>query len=198
MYDMRRIEYVTDGGEDGMGGVLACTGSRPNGLYGYGRRRYGTLLRLIAATMVRLRDGEGFDTVETGGAQGADMLCFAAADRLNRSRWSDDRVSNVVISPFEGQERRWSEDGMFGRGDYRRMVSRADAVETVSATPGRRAYILRNHVMIDRATLVLAVCMDDPREAETGTGSTVRYALRRGRTVVWLDPSRGGAERIGG
>ena len=186
---------VTAGKADTMK-VLAFTGSRPKSLYGgHDRKAWSLLCARIEHAVTALQDGWGIGEAWSGGAQGADMACFAAVARHNR-RHADKRILNMVAVPFPGQERMWPEEGMFGASSYRRMIADADEVVTVSVKASRQAYMRRNMFMVSRCDLLLAVSRADPSAAKTGTGSTVRRAMSLGRPVFWLEADSGSMNRL--
>ena len=176
--------------------ALAFTGSRPKSLYGeHDRKAWSLLCARIEHAVESLDSQQGIGEAWSGGAQGADMACFTAVARHNRHH-PKNRILNMVAVPFPGQERRWSEDGMFGSSSYRRMIADADEVVTVSAKASRQAYMRRNMFMVSRCDLLLAVSRADPSTAKTGTGSTVRRAMSLNRPVFWLEADSGSMNRL--
>lgn len=175
-----------------MAHVVCFTGKRPKDLFGYDRDMYqdieDDLVRMIGDLIL----ARGFTRFLTGGAQGADQLAFWAVDAIKRQNPARTDLRNELVLPFEGQAALWSERGMFGREDYERMKTTADAVEYVSA--GRSlhgqdlndAYHRRNRRMVDQADLV---CVISPRPLATrsGTGQTVAYARKTGREMVLFE-----------
>ena len=177
--------------------TIAFTGSRPKGLYGYGRDdAYHRLGSGLAVMVSRLMDRHQDDLVFwTGGAQGADQMAFRAVQAMKDRAVR--RICNNVAVPFPGQDAAWGTDGLFSRREYRSMLHDADDV--VVLDPERRHaaaadYHARNRFMVDKADRVIAVSLRDPSAANrSGTGATVRYALGHGKAVCWYDPARYGS-----
>lgn len=178
--------------------TVACTGSRPKGLYGYGEGRrgdYGAVVDGLARVLGRmaLLDADAPTVFLSGGAQGADQLFYAAAARVRRSL-PEGRVRDEVCIPFRGQEASWSGEGLFSRVSYRAMLGDADAVAEASPAAGRSAYMARNRMMVRRADALVVVALRDPRllDARSGTRATARMAVMAGLSVWRYDPGRPG------
>jgi len=63
---------------------------------------------------------------------------------------------------------------------FQRLIGACDVVKVHSAGYSKGCYMMRNRYMVDRSSLVIAVY--DGRETG-GTAATVRYAIKRGRTI---------------
>lgn len=50
------------------------------------------------------------------------------------------------------------------------------------------AYRVAGHYMVDTSEIIIAVWNPDQKEETGGTGETARYAIGRGKTVIWIDP----------
>lgn len=178
--------------------TVACTGSRPKGLYGYGEGRrgdYAAVVDGLARVLERmaLLDGDPPTVFLSGGAQGADRLFYAAAARVRRSL-PPGRVRDEVCIPFRGQEAPWNAEGLFSRDSYRAMLEDADAVAEASPLPRGTAYMTRNRMMVRRADALVVVALRDPwlLGARSGTRATARMAVMAGLPVWRYDPGSPG------
>lgn len=174
--------------------TLACTGSRPKGLYGYGEGRRGDYAAVVdglarVLERIALLDADAPTVFLSGGAQGADQLFYAAAARVRRSLPAG-RVRDEVCIPFRGQEAPWNAEGLFSRASYRAMLEDADAVAEASPLPRRTSYMARNRMMVRRADALVVVSLRDPwlLGARSGTGATARMAVMAGVPVWRYDP----------
>lgn len=178
--------------------TIAVTGHRPNQMgpgYGYyDNRPWRALQTRVADTFQAIAEEHGASAIRvvTGGAQGADQVAFWAAEELKTRGL---QVTNTVFVPFDGQESRWSEGGLFGQADWRAMIARAD--ESVVITRPKpttrrdvvRALHARNDAMMATADVVVAVTHLDPNavaNASGGTAQAMRTCVTRGiplRTV---------------
>ncbi|MDE6915084.1 MAG: DUF1273 domain-containing protein, partial [Lachnospiraceae bacterium] len=124
--------------------------------------------------------GQGYTRFITGGAQGIDQLAFWAVEGLKAVGYT---VQNIVFVPYEGQELRWSEQGMFSRQEYKRMLKKADGVVYLyrKGQPFKvvDALMERNHAMCDVSDKLIGVyegidfCND-----KGGTAECLRYAQK--------------------
>ncbi len=134
----------------------------------------------------RLYD-EGVRTFISGMSAGVDL--WAAAEVLALRRLYPD-VRLVAAIPFTGQETRWP---IPVQREYRRILDACQQVEVLctaaeAAEDPSACYRLRNRWMVDRAGTVLAVCEVDVADSRTGTASTVRYARRQQRRILYIHP----------
>ena len=200
--------------------TICFTGHRPAQLYGYGCSawRDNEALKIrIADELEALVEADGgefsrYDFI-TGGAQGADQLCFWAVEQLKdalRAARPAITVRNVVYIPFEGQEDKWHESGSFSQREYRAMLERADEVRNVSGITrdslGSRhrgnvvgAYFARNHAMVDASDLLVCI-WNKPfipgNGSGGGTDECVVYAMGRDHEVLVIDVSRSSTYRL--
>lgn len=63
---------------------------------------------------------------------------------------------------------------------FQRLIGACDVVKVHSAGYAKGCYMVRNRYMVDSSSLVIAVY--DGRDTG-GTAATVRYAIKRGRTI---------------
>ncbi len=134
----------------------------------------------------RLYD-EGVRTFISGMSAGVDLWAAAEVVALRRTC---PEVCLVAAVPFAGQESRWT---MALQKEYRRLLSACQQVEylfdeNAAAADPSACYRQRNRWMVDRASVVLAVCEVDVADSRTGTAATVRYARKQQRRIVYLHP----------
>jgi len=134
----------------------------------------------------RLYD-EGVRTFISGMSTGVDLWAAAEVVAL-QSTCPDLRL--VAAVPFRGQESHWP---MTQQKEYRRILAACQQVEvlfdekTASDDPSA-CYRQRNRWMVDRASVVLAVCEVDVADSRTGTAATVRYARKQQRRILYIHP----------
>lgn len=161
--------------------TLCFTGSRPNKLCGYSEDRYRYFVKDLSERLfTEFYQNRHVTRFISGGAQGLDQLAFWAVNRL-KARGVP--VQNVVYVPFEGQESRWVETGLFSQAQYRQMLQKADKVHTLAHVDAADykavvgALMARNRSMIDDSDIVLALYPDDNWTIDKGgTASALRYA----------------------
>ena len=162
--------------------TCAFTGHRPDG-FKFGYDEDSPLCAALKFALQREIEnayemgGSGF---LTGCALGVDMWAGEAVLNMRRKR-TDIRLVGVV--PFKGQENRW---GPQQKERYNALLKNADEVITVCGNFSRSAYLTRDRYMADRADMLIAVY--DRSRSGSGTGYTVRYALKLDRPVVIIEP----------
>jgi uncharacterized phage-like protein YoqJ len=164
--------------------VIAGTGHRPPRLgLSYDADSNMILTAFARASLERLLKGEiAISEVVSGMAQGWDQCLAHAAIQL--------KIPVVAALPFEGQESKWPEQG---RHRYRCLLKRASHVEVVGKASSKKAYIDRDHWMVNRAAMadshggVGSVLALWDGGAYGGTHETVQYANRQKVQVtnVW-------------
>ena len=115
----------------------------------------------------------------SGGADGVD--CWASLIVLEL-RQKNPALKLHLILPHEGQADRWSEPA---QERYHWILEQADSVEYVSQEYYEGCMLDRNHRLVEAAGLLLAVYNGERRG---GTAATVRYAQKRGKKIIILDP----------
>lgn len=173
--------------------TLCFTGRRPKALLGgmayseLARPAYGKIVGKVLELLVRLYDGNGYRTFISGGAQGFDQLAFRAVEELKKTRCG---IKNLVYAPCRGQESRWSEDGPFGKAEYRRMLDAADGVRFIHGTyTGPKVLFDRNAAMLDDSDLVIGFYPDASWTVpgtRGGTAGCLADARRRGRRIIQI------------
>ena len=140
----------------------------------------------LAIQIRRLFEG-GCTRFITGMCLGVDLWAAREVLRLRQER---PEVSLTAAIPFEGQENRWT---MAQQQEYRRIREQCSE-EVVLFSPreaSRNAaacYRGRNCWMVEQAGTVLAVFSFEAADTRSGTASTVRYARRKLRRVVYIHP----------
>lgn len=122
---------------------------------------------------------KGCQTFYTGGALGFDTL---AAECLFDLREKGLPIRILIAVPCKDQDGKWSEEE---KEQYQKMLSRADEVILVSDAPySSDCMMKRNHYLVDHADVVLSFY--NPTHKRSGTGATVRYAIKTGKPLIDL------------
>lgn len=167
--------------------TMCFTGRRPKDLCGYETAKYkefvDNLAKLIFDTFyVKL----GIRRFITGGAQGFDQMVFWAVEKIKKTYGCND-IQNVVFIPFEHQEIRWAEKGLFSVSDYRMMIKHADMVVVVCKDNTIESMFTRNHAMCDVSTYCLGLYPDDNWNINKGgTAECLRYAVNHCSNTIRL------------
>ncbi len=145
-------------------------------------------VREVLGRQIRRLYNEGCRTFISGMCVGVDL--WAAAEVLCLQAKHPD-VKLIAAVPFLGQESRWSAED---QQEYRRILAACTRVETLFSAEeakGKTAacYRGRNHWMVDHADTVIAVYTPIDAEYRSGTAATVRYARRKLKRIVYIDPS---------
>lgn len=162
--------------------ACAFTGHRPSG-FSFGLDESDVMCRgIICALRVQIKRlyNMGIRTFYTGCATGVDT--WAAEIVLDeKKRCPDMRL--VAAVPFRGQEENWD---ISEKRRYKEILEGCDQVVTLSDRFYRGAFLKRDRYMVDNSDAVIAVY--DEANSSSGTGYTVRYALKKNKTVVIIDP----------
>ena len=113
-----------------------------------------------------------------GMALGCDMLFAEEVIRLREER---ENVTLEAAIPCEEQAARWAEAE---RNRYFRLVSQCDFETLLQRQYTPDCMLKRNRYMVDHASVLLTVYDG----TMGGTGSTVRYAMRKGLEIIRLVP----------
>lgn len=87
------------------------------------------------------------------------------------------------VLPCKGQESKWTTSA---QERYRSILAQADEVICVGREYSRNCMLERNRWLVEHSSILLAVYSGTFR---SGTGATVRYALKQGREVIIIDPT---------
>lgn len=159
----------------------AFTGHRPHKFpwkYDEANSRCVALKAKLTEQITKLAENEVMDFY-SGGADGVD--CWASLIVLEL-RQKNPALKLHLILPHEGQADRWSEPA---QERYHWILEQADSVEYVSQEYYEGCMLDRNHRLVEAAGLLLAVYNGERRG---GTAATVRYAQKRGKKIIILDP----------
>ena len=112
-----------------------------------------------------------------GMAEGCDLY-FCETVLALREKYPEIRLEAAV--PFAGQTERWSPE-MGER--YDRLLSQCDTVTVLQQEYSTECMMRRNRYMVDRSDALIA-CYDGK---PGGTLNTLRYAVRRGLRILYLE-----------
>ncbi len=158
--------------------TICFTGHRPSKLAGYTSRvPYTVFVGKLKRLLIPLIE-KGYTCFITGGAQGIDQLAFWAVEGLKKAGYP---VRNFVYVPYEGQELRWNESGIFSRQEYRFMLEKADGVVYLHKKGQSfnivEALMERNHAMCNVSDKLIGVYEGiDFHNEKGGTAECLRYA----------------------
>lgn len=159
----------------------AFTGHRPHKFpwkYDEANSRCVALKAKLTEQITKLAEN-GVTDFYSGGADGVD--CWASLIVLEL-RQKNPALKLHLILPHEGQADRWSEPA---QERYHWILEQADSVEYVSHEYYEGCMLDRNHRLVEAAEVLLAVYNGERRG---GTAATVRYAQKRGKKIIILDP----------
>ena len=159
----------------------AFTGHRPHKFpwkYDEANSRCVALKAKLTEQITKLAEN-GVTDFYSGGADGVD--CWASLIVLEL-RQKNPALKLHLILPHEGQADRWSEPA---QERYHWILEQADSVEYVSQEYYEGCMLDRNHRLVEAAEVLLAVYNGERRG---GTAATVRYAQKRGKKIIILDP----------
>lgn len=169
---------------------IAVTGHRPNKLWGYDYNdpHYIKLLaklREIVISSINCNKEEPLEII-SGMALGVDTLFAVLALELKSEGYN---VKLVCAIPFKGQESKWIKES---QKLYNDILDKADEVVCVCGE-GYSAYKMqkRNEYMVNRCDFLIAVW----DKSEGGTANCVRYANRKIKDVVYINPKEVSNER---
>lgn len=159
----------------------AFTGHRPQRLpFGADEadERCIRLKQVLREQIIRLIEEDGVSYFITGMAMGIDM--YAAEIVLDLKARYPALLLECAI-PYEEQAMRWTNAL---RERYYDIASKCDKETMLQTRYSADCFQRRNRYMVDQADIVLAVWNGQP----SGTGSTVRYAMERGKQIYRIDP----------
>ena len=95
-----------------------------------------------------------------------------------------------VVLPFEGYSEKFVEER--DEGEFERLLRSASKVETLRCRGSdEEAYMEAGKRVVDTSDLLVAVWDGRPAAGLGGTADVVRYAVERGKPVVYLNPVTG-------
>lgn len=161
--------------------TCAFTGHRPKSFpwkYDETARDCVLLKEVLAEQIAALAD-RGVTGWLSGMAQGTDVW---AAEIVLDLKKKNPALRLHCILPCEGQEAKWP---AAEQERYRSILKLADEVVYVSRAYHSDCMLDRNRYLVNHSSILLAVYNGTLR---SGTGATVRYAKRQGRTIILIDP----------
>ncbi len=162
----------------------AFTGHRPRKFpWGYDEAdvRCVALKKALAEQVAKLMDA-GYTDFLSGMVEGTDTWAALAVLALKKE---NPTLKLHCALPCEGQADQWS---VLARELYFSILEQVDSVMYVSREYNKDCMLKRNRYLVDHAACLLAVYNGERRG---GTAMTVRYARKRGREVIVLDPRTG-------
>lgn len=168
--------------------MLSCaiTGHRPTRFkFKYNEKH--TLCQKIKKSMLEvfrtLHDENGVTDFYVGGALGVDMWAAEILFSLCKQPGYEN-IKLIVAIPFENYYSGWDEHS---KRRLLTIIRKASYCTTVGKEVGAVGYKRRNYFMVDHANFLLAV-YDNNRKVRSGTGQTVNYALKKGRSIYFVNP----------
>lgn len=159
----------------------AFTGHRPHKFpwrYDETDSRCTALKAVLDNQIIKLIES-GVTNFYSGMAEGTD--CWAAISVLNQQK-KEPRLKLHCILPFRGQSEKWS---LSSQKTYDFILSKADSVSYISQDYYSGCMLERNRCLVDSAAILLAVYNGEWRG---GTAATVRYAQKRRKEIIVIDP----------
>lgn len=117
----------------------------------------------------------GYDTFLTGGCYGFDFIAFSIIERAKNKY---PHIKNIVVSPFKGQESKWSKEEI---EKYEFLMPKADKIIYISNSYQWGVFHKRNRFMVDNSSVLLCY--------SNGTGGseyTLNYAKKMGIETINL------------
>ncbi|MBQ8623230.1 MAG: DUF1273 family protein [Oscillospiraceae bacterium] len=119
---------------------------------------------------------QGYRTFLTGMARGFDILAATAVIKYRRRFSVNDKINLVGVSPFLNEIKHLHGKDLF---NYNFVKSNCDEMIYLNQEYTKGCFHQRNRFMVDRSSLLICSCIDE----KSGTGSTMKYALKKGLTV---------------
>ncbi len=161
--------------------ICAFTGHRPKSFpWKYDETAPSCILLKEALTtqIVALADS-GISDWLSGMALGVDLW---SAQVILALREKNPAFKLPCVLPCENQESKWT---VSTQEQYLSILAQANDVIYVSRVYHQNCMLERNRYLVDHASILLAVYNGVFR---SGTGMTVRYAIKQGRDIICIDP----------
>ncbi len=175
--------------------IVAVTGHRPTGLWGYSpNRNYAYMRQELARRLLEFIQKRKADRFLFGMALGVDSMAFDVCTKIREQLHPEVRL--VAAVPYADQAQHWDPEH---RQRYRHRLDVADEVVRVDELPEYAVpkvpvgiydpakLLARNQYLVDQADLVLAVWTEVERG---GTYDTVCRARKAGRELVIYNPKK--------
>ena len=170
--------------------TCAFTGHRPKSFpWKYDGSAPGcVLLKEVLAAQIKALADRGVTDFLSGMAQGVDLWCSEIVLDLKKK---NPALRLHCILPCKGQESKWTASA---QERYHAILAQANGIVYVGQEYSKDCMLKRNRYLVDHSSFLLAVYNGTRR---SGTGATVRYALKQGREVIVIDPSSRNALLMG-
>ncbi len=164
--------------------VCSFTGHRPSHFTFKYNEIHPACFRLkhIIKKQIELLYKHGVKKFCTGCALGVDMWAGEAVLSLKK-QYADMELYCIV--PFKGQESHWKSQQ---QKRYNKLLRKSNGVIILNDEYTNSGYFKRNRYLVDHADVLLAV-YDYKTVKESGTGYTINYAKKRGKTILLIDPN---------
>lgn len=161
--------------------VCAFTGHRPKSFpWKYNETAFDcVLLKEVLSEQIKALANRGVTDFLSGMAQGTDLWCSQIVLDLKKE---NPELKLRCILPCKGQESKWTASA---QERYRSILVQANEVVYVGQEYNRDCMLERNRWLVEHSSILLAAYNGSFR---SGTGATVRYALKQGREVIIIDP----------
>ncbi len=123
---------------------------------------------------------DGYTQFITGMQRGVDLW---AAEAVLKLKNEGKPVHLIAASAFRGMENSWDSEW---KKRYHSVRYNADELHYISDKPGRTAFFMRNHWMVDHASRLIAVYTGAPG----GTTETTQYAKTHKLKVICISDER--------
>ena len=162
--------------------VCAFTGHRPKSFpWKYDETASDcVLLKEVLTAQIGALADRGVTDFLSGMAQGTDLWCSEIVLDLQKK---NSALKLHCILPCKGQESKWTASA---QERYHSILDQANEVVYVGQEYSKDCMLKRNRYLVDHSSFLLAVYNGTRR---SGTGATVRYALKQGREVIVIDPA---------
>lgn len=137
------------------------------------------LLKEVLTVQIKALADRGVTDFLSGMAQGVDLWCSEIVLVLKKK---NPALMLHCILPCKGQESKWTASA---QERYRSILAQANEVVYVGQEYNRDCMLERNRYLVDHSSILLAVYNGTWR---SGTGATVRYALKKSRKIIIIDP----------
>ena len=138
------------------------------------------LLKEVLTAQIKELANRGVTDFLSGMAQGVDLWCSQIVLALQKK---NPALRLHCVLPCKGQESKWTASA---QEQYYSILAQANEVVYVRPEYSRNCMLERNRYMVDHSSFLLAVYNGAWR---SGTGATVRYALKQGREVIIINPT---------
>lgn len=168
----------------------AFTGHRPHKFpWGYNEAAPDCVkLKQALAEQITTLANAGILEFLSGMAEGADTW---AAQTVLALRDKNPALKLHCVLPCESQADKWMDSA---REQYFSILSQADKTTYVSRIYTEGCMLERNRFLVDHAGILLAVYNGEQRG---GTAATLRYARKKNRAILILDPLTQSVSREG-